>query len=152
MLNSAFSDFLNFSHSFSKSRDILSFPDHFCEIPENFLFFFFFFLKFFIKFSPKNRKIHWKRRMKWNEIFSFRQKFWRFFAEILRSERCKSMKIVQISKNAAKWVFGCYRSCRYSRERASQKLRVISFMFQWTPYLESYTFSAFAALTPPEVP
>ena len=38
-----------------------------------------------------------------NEIsFSFRQKFGRVFAEILRSERCKSMRILQISKNAAK--------------------------------------------------
>ena len=32
--------------------------------------------------------------MKWNFIFSFRQKCWRRFAEILRSERCKGMQIL----------------------------------------------------------
>ena len=32
-----------------------------------------------------------------------------------------------------KWAFGRYRSCRYSRERASQNLRVISFIVQSTP-------------------
>jgi hypothetical protein len=73
-----FSEF--FSHFFAKSRDILSFPEHFWQN--------------FIKISPKNRKIHQKTRMK-NEIsFSFRQKFGRVFAEILRSERCKRMRIL----------------------------------------------------------
>ena len=35
-------------------------------------------------------------KREWNEIsfFSFRQKCWRFFVEILRSERCRSMKIL----------------------------------------------------------
>jgi hypothetical protein len=48
----------------------------------------------FINISPKNRKVHRKTRTK-NEIsFSFRQKCGRFFAEILRSERCKGMQIL----------------------------------------------------------
>ena len=48
----------------------------------------------FIKISPKNRKIHRKTRMK-NEIsFSFQQKFGRFFAEILKCKRCKSLFIL----------------------------------------------------------
>ena len=48
----------------------------------------------FIKISPKNRKIHRKTRMK-NEIsFSFRQKFGRFFAEILKCKRCKNLFIL----------------------------------------------------------
>ena len=34
-------------------------------------------------------------------------------------------------KNPAKWLFGRYRSCRYSRERASQSSRVISFHFSF---------------------
>ena len=40
------------------------------------------------------------------------------FVEILRSERCESMKIVEISKNVKKCAISRYRSCRYSRERA----------------------------------
>ena len=41
-------------------------------------------------------------------------------------------------KHAAKWVFGCYRSCRYSRERASQSLRVISFHFSFVSLRTSH--------------
>ena len=48
----------------------------------------------FIKFSLKNRKFHRKMRLKNETSFSFRQKFGRFFAEILRSERCKGMQIL----------------------------------------------------------
>jgi hypothetical protein len=48
----------------------------------------------FIKISQKNRKIHRKTRMKNEASFSFRQKIGRFFAEILRSERCKGMQIL----------------------------------------------------------
>ena len=58
-----FSEF--FWHFFSKSRDSLSFPEHFCEIPANFFFFF----QNFIKTSPKNRKIHKKRG--WKMKFHF---------------------------------------------------------------------------------
>ena len=48
----------------------------------------------FIKISPKNRKIRRKTRMK-NEIsLSFRQKFGRLFAEIVKCKRCKSLFIL----------------------------------------------------------
>ena len=92
----------------------------------------------FINFSQKNRKILVDRKTRmnfqWNEISFFHSagnppKFWRFFGEFLRSERCKGMQILYISKNAAKWAFDPYRSCRCSRERASQSLKVIQFIF-----------------------
>ena len=67
--------FPNFSHTFSQNLETFC---HFLTISAKFR-------KIFIKFSPKNRRFHRKTRMK-NEIsFSFRQKFGRFFAEILRS-------------------------------------------------------------------
>ena len=37
-------------------------------------------------------------------------------------QRCKGLQILLIKKNAAKCVFSRYRSCRYSRERASQNV------------------------------
>ena len=71
---------------------------HFFQNLESFCHFLNISVKFrqkFIKCSQENRKIHRKTRWKWNFIFSFRQNFWRgVFAEILRSERCKSMKIL----------------------------------------------------------
>ena len=71
-----------------------------------------------------------------NEIsFSFRQKFGRFFAEILKCKRCKSLFILQSLKNAVKCDFARYRSYPYSRERALQNLGVIIFI---TPILCEY--------------
>ena len=91
----------------------------------------------FIKISQKNRKIHRKTRMK-NEIsFSFQQKFGRFFAEILKCKRCKSLFILQSLKNAVKCDFARYRSYPYSRERALQNLGVISFIFHSSPQSSS---------------
>ena len=45
----------------------------------------------------------------------------RFFAKILRSQRCKSMQILQSLKNAVERIFSCKIWLRYSRERARQK-------------------------------
>ena len=77
----AFSEF--FSHFFSKYPDSLSFPEHFCEIPENFH-------QIFAEISQNSLK---NENEKWNFIF-IPAKFGRFFAEILRSERCKGMQIL----------------------------------------------------------
>ena len=66
------SEFL--SHFFSKYRDILSFPEHFCEIPAKF--------HQINSFSPKNREIHRKTRMKWNEFLFIPPKILTIFAEI----------------------------------------------------------------------
>ena len=85
------------SHKCRKFLAFSEFFSHFFQNLETFCHFLTISVKFrqnFIKILPKNRKIHRKTRMKWNEFFSFRQKFWRFFAEILRSERCKSMRIL----------------------------------------------------------
>ena len=119
-ISSIFRIFLAF---LSKSRDSLSFPGHFCKIPAI----------FHLNSAEKSQNSSKNANEKWNFIF-ISAKIWTIFAEILRSERCKSMKILKISKNVAKWLFGCYRSCRYSRERASQSLRVISFILQSTRY------------------
>jgi len=52
-----FSEF--FSHFFTKSRDRLSFPDHFCEIPA----------KFHQIFAEKSRNSSKNENEKWNFIF-----------------------------------------------------------------------------------
>ena len=52
-------------------------------------------------------------------------------------ERCKGLQILQISKNAAKCAFSRYRSCRYSRERASQTFEVLHFIFSIISLLRS---------------
>ena len=71
-----------------------------------------------------------KKMKKWKFFFfaSFSQRFDAFFAEILRFERCKEEQSLQISRNPPKWAFVRYRTCPYSRERASQSLSVISFI------------------------
>ena len=57
----------------------------------------------------------------------------RKFAEILRSERCKNMSILEISSRAFERIFTCLNRLRYNRERASQSLEVIQFILQFTP-------------------
>ena len=58
----------------------LSFPEHFCEIPA----------KFHQIFAEKSQNSSKNAK----KMTNFQQKFGRFFAEFLRSERCKSMKIL----------------------------------------------------------
>ena len=92
---SNFQHFPNFSRTFSQNIETVC---HFLNIPVKFR-------QNFIKISQKNRKIRRKTRVTNEASFSFRQKIGRFFAEILRSERCKSMKILQqISKNLSIWL------------------------------------------------
>ena len=75
----AFSKF--FSHFFSKSRDILSFPDNFCEIPEN----------FYQIFAEKSQISSKNANEKWNFIF-IPAKIWTVF--------CWNFEIWAVQKNA----------------------------------------------------
>ena len=83
-----FEHFPKFSGTFfEKSLDILPFPEHFCEIPA----------KFHQIFTEKSRNSSKNENGKWNFIF-IPAKNWTvfepFFAEILRSGRCKSVRIL----------------------------------------------------------
>ena len=56
-------------------------------------------------------------------------------AEIVRSERCKRMSILQILSRAFQRTFNCKNRRRYSRERASQSLEVIQFNYSFASVL-----------------
>ena len=80
-------------------------------------------------------KREWKTKFHFHSgknLDGFLLKFW----DLSGAKECKSCRSRKI-KNAAKWLFGCYRSCPYSRERASQSLRVISFIFHSSPWAPS---------------
>ena len=86
---------MKISHKFRKFLAFSEFSGTFSQNIETVCHFLNISVKFrqnFIKFSPKNHKLHRKTRMK-NEIsFLFRQKFGRFFAKILRSERRSDLR------------------------------------------------------------
>ena len=87
-------------------------------------------------FSRKIAKFIEKREWKMKFHFHSAKILDGFLLKFWDLSGAKVWKSCRISKNTAKWVFGCYRSCRYSRERSSQNLKVISFIFQSSPYLK----------------
>ena len=89
----------------------------------------------FIKNSQKKMQNSMQKMKKAEIHFSFAKKCWRFFAEILRSERCRSMTHKCKSCRSRQELSNLFQrallssTCknlrRYSRERASQSLQEI---------------------------
>ena len=78
-------------------------------------------------FAQLQNHIFFKKLVEFAKIFENFQKFCefrnfsnRFFAKILRLQRCKRMHILQSLKNAVKRIVSCKISFQYSRERAFQ--------------------------------